>query len=81
MPGGVDLHGQPSFGEVRLNLMRALFSGSGVFRFHAQPSMAERMGFDPLNAESCTALHGLVRAQKTRHLPGFRFSPDLIDVF
>ena len=43
--------------------------------------MAERVGFEPLNAEPCTALHGLVQAQETRHLSGFRFLLDLIDPF
>ncbi len=43
--------------------------------------MAERVGFDPLNAEPCTAVHGLVRPQETKHLSGFRLPLDLIDVF
>src|SRR3981189_2277930 len=43
--------------------------------------MAERVGFDPLNAEPRTALHGLVRTQKTKRLQGFRLPPNLTDVF
>lgn len=43
--------------------------------------MAERVGFDPLNAAPCTRLHGLVGAKETKHLPGFRLPPDLIDGF
>jgi hypothetical protein len=43
--------------------------------------MAERVGFDPLNAEPCTALHGPVWSQETKHLSEFRLPPDLIDVF
>ena len=43
--------------------------------------MAERVGFEALNAKPCTALHGLVQIQETKHLSGFRFSPDLIDMF
>jgi len=34
-----------------------------------------------LNAEPCTALHGLVRAQQTKHLPEFQLPPGFIDVF
>src|ERR1700730_14137567 len=33
MTGGVDLYGQPSFGEVHLNLMRALFQAAPYFSF------------------------------------------------
>jgi hypothetical protein len=43
--------------------------------------MAERVGFDPLNAEPFTALHGHVPLQEIKHLSGFRLPPDLIDVF
>ena len=43
--------------------------------------MAERVGFDPLNAEPCTALHGFVRTQKTKHLSGFQLQPSLIHLF
>ena len=43
--------------------------------------MAERVGFDPLNAEPRTALHGLVRTQETKRLQGFRLPPNLTDVF
>jgi hypothetical protein len=43
--------------------------------------MAERVGFDPLNAEPCSTLHGLVWAQETKHLSGFRFLPEFIDAF
>ena len=43
--------------------------------------MAERVGFEPLNVEPCTGLHGLVQAQETRHLSGFQFPLDLIDPF
>jgi hypothetical protein len=43
--------------------------------------LLERVGFDPLNAEPCTALHGLVQTYETKHLSGFRPPPDLIDMF
>jgi hypothetical protein len=43
--------------------------------------MAERVGFDPVNAEPCTVLHDLVRAQETKYLSGFRLPLDFIDVF
>jgi hypothetical protein len=43
--------------------------------------VAERVGFEPLNAEPCTALHCLVRPWETKHLSGFRLPPELIDVF
>src|SRR6266576_127757 len=43
--------------------------------------MAERVGFDSLNAEPCTALHGFVRPQETKHLSEFQLPPGLIDVF
>jgi hypothetical protein len=43
--------------------------------------LAERIGFEALNAEPCTALHSLVQAQKTKHLSEFKFSLDLIDLF
>src|SRR6202011_2457539 len=33
MPGGIDLHGQPSFGEVNLNLMCALFQAPAYLDF------------------------------------------------
>src|SRR5256885_5894878 len=33
MPRGIDLHGQPSFGEVHLDLMRALFQAAPYLRF------------------------------------------------
>jgi hypothetical protein len=42
--------------------------------------MADRVGFDALNAEPCTALHSLVQAQETKHLLGFEFPLDLIEV-
>ena len=42
--------------------------------------MAERVGFEPLNAEPCTALHGLVLTQETKHLSEFRLASDLIDM-
>jgi hypothetical protein len=44
-------------------------------------SMAERVGFEALNADLCIALHGLVRARETKHLSQFLFPRDLIDVF
>ena len=43
--------------------------------------MAERVGFDPLNAGPCTTLLGLGRMQQTQHLSEFRVRPDPIDVF
>jgi hypothetical protein len=43
--------------------------------------LAERVGFEALNAELCTALHGLVREGKTKGLLEFRLSLDFIDVF
>jgi hypothetical protein len=43
-------------------------------------TLAERVGFDPLNAEPGIALHSLVRTQETRYLSGFRFPSDFIDV-
>jgi len=43
--------------------------------------LAERVGFEALNVEPCTGLHGLVRTQETKHLSGFRLPLDLIDVF
>jgi hypothetical protein len=43
--------------------------------------LAERVGFEALNAVPCSVLHGLVRTQETKHLSGFQFPPDLIDVF
>jgi hypothetical protein len=43
--------------------------------------MAERGGFEPLNAAPCTALHGLVRTQQTKHLSELRLSPDFIGLF
>jgi len=30
--------------------------------------MAERVGFETLNAQPCTGLHALVQARETRHL-------------
>jgi hypothetical protein len=38
--------------------------------------MTERVGFEALNAEPCTALYGLARTQKTRHLSEFPLSSD-----
>jgi hypothetical protein len=43
--------------------------------------MAERVGFEALNVEPCTGLHGFGQAQKTKYLSEFLLSPDLIDVF
>jgi hypothetical protein len=43
--------------------------------------LAERVGFEALNAVPCTALHELVRTQETKHLSEFRLPPDFIDVF
>jgi hypothetical protein len=43
--------------------------------------MAERVGFDPLNAEPSTALHGLIRTQETKYLSGFQLPLDLDDAF
>jgi hypothetical protein len=43
--------------------------------------MAERVGFEALNAEPCTDLHSLVQVQETKHLPEFQFSIGLIDLF
>jgi hypothetical protein len=43
--------------------------------------MAERVGFDPLNAEPCIALLGLVRTRETKHLSEFRLPPSFVDVF
>jgi hypothetical protein len=39
------------------------------------------VGFEALNVEPCTGLHGLVQAQETKHLSGFWFPVDLIDPF
>ena len=39
------------------------------------------MGFDALNVDPCSALHGLVQTEETKHLLEFRFPLDLIDVF
>lgn len=33
--------------------------------------LAERVGFEALNARPCTGLHGLVRTQGTKHLSAF----------
>lgn len=41
--------------------------------------MAERVGFEALDAEPCAALHGIVRTLETKHLFVFRFWPDFID--
>ena len=43
--------------------------------------MAERVGFDPLNSEAWTALHGLIRTLETKYLSGFQFPPNLDDMF
>jgi hypothetical protein len=43
--------------------------------------MAERVGFEALNAVPCTALHGLGWTQETKHLSKCRLPPDFIDVF
>jgi len=43
--------------------------------------MAERVGFEPLNAEPCTVLRGLVQTQETRHLLRFEFTLDLVGMF
>jgi hypothetical protein len=44
-------------------------------------SLAERVGFDALIAEPCTALRGLFQARETKHLSELPLPPDLIDVF
>lgn len=38
-------------------------------------------GFEALNVEPCTGLHGLVKTQETRQLSEFQFSLDLTLVF
>jgi hypothetical protein len=43
--------------------------------------MAERVGFEPLNAEPGIALHGLGRARATKHLSAFQLPPDVIGAF
>jgi len=43
--------------------------------------MAERVGFEALNVEPCTGLHDLVQTQETKHLSGFQFPRDIIDLF
>jgi hypothetical protein len=43
--------------------------------------MSERVGFEALNVEPCSGLHGLVQAQKTKHLSAILLSPNLIEVF
>jgi hypothetical protein len=43
--------------------------------------MAERVGFEALNAEPCIGLHSLFQAQETKHLSEFQFSLELIDLF
>ncbi len=51
-------------------------------RMKANPLwMAERVGFEALNARPCTGLHGLVRARETKHLSGFKSQLDIIDLF
>jgi hypothetical protein len=40
--------------------------------------MAERVGFNALNVESCTALHIIVQTQEIKHLLRFRFPLGLI---
>jgi hypothetical protein len=46
-----------------------------------QGIMAERVGFEPLIAERCTALHGPVNTLGTKYLAEFRLTTDLIYVF
>ena len=41
--------------------------------------MAERVGFYPLIAEACTALHNLVQNAETKDLVEFRFPLDFIE--
>ena len=43
--------------------------------------MAERVGFEALNVEPCTGLHGLVQTRETKHLSGSQFQLDIIDLF
>ncbi len=43
--------------------------------------VAERVGFEPLNAGRCTALHDLVRTRERKHLFEFQFPLGLIDSF
>jgi hypothetical protein len=58
------------------------YVGEPVIQGTRKPNrMAERVGFEALNVEPCTGLHGVVQAQETRHLSGFQFPLDLIDLF
>jgi hypothetical protein len=43
--------------------------------------MAERVGFEALNAAPCTGLLRLFQEQETKHLSEFQSSLDLIDLF
>jgi hypothetical protein len=51
------------------------------FKLKKPTEVVERVGFEALNVEPCTGLHGLVQTQETKHLYGFRLQPDLIDLF
>jgi hypothetical protein len=66
--------------QLRLKMHHAVHEGE-VRPEGTSLSMAERGGFDPLNAEPCAVLHGLLRTKETKRLSGFRLPLDLISLF
>ena len=66
---------------ARFGRQNRVFGQNATEREKWRDWLAEKIGFEALNAAPCTGLHSLVQAQETKHLSEFKFSIDLIELF